>query len=210
MNKVLFIDTLTTGMNPERCSIYRLGGIYTEDDEEKARFEIRMRPFPNARINEQSIWISGESRSSLLVYPKEEDAFAFFINWLDSIVNVKNPNDKVYLAGYNCSGLDMPFLREWFRRNGNERFRDYFHVQVIDVMSIAAFALMASRSRMPDFHIETTARFLEVVPKETAVYDCLSKAKTSLDIYRKLEKRFGLAECLNTDEIADVVTNYKK
>lgn len=207
-NKVLFIDTLTTGMSPERCSIYRLGGIYTENDVEKKRFELRMRPFANARVNDQSIWISGETRSSLLVYQSEDQAFREFVAMLDEWVDVKNPNDKIYLAGYNCACLDMPFLREWFRRNGNERFRDYFHVQIIDVMSLAAFALMASRSKMPDFHLETTARFLEVVPRETDVYDCLAKAKTGLDIYRKLEKRFGLAECLDSTEVETTYKNF--
>ena len=42
MNKILFVDTLTTGMNTERCAIYRIGGIYTEDGVEKKRFDFKV------------------------------------------------------------------------------------------------------------------------------------------------------------------------
>ena len=208
MNKIIFIDTVTTGMNPEKCSIYRIGGIYTEDAVEKERFEFRMRPFRNARINEQSLWITGESRSSLLLYKDESEAFKDFLCFLNGIVDIKNPRDKVYIAGFNSAGLDVPFLREWFRRNGNERFRDYFHVQIMDVMTLSAFALMPSRQNMPDFHLETAARYLQVNAPVGKMYDCIDNAKVSLDIFRKLQKRFGVAECQDLTTVNKVTKNY--
>ena len=208
MNKILFIDTVTTGMNPEKCSIYRIGGIYTEDAVEKERFEFRMRPFRNARISEQSLWITGETRSSLLVYKDEADAFKDFIAFLNRIVDIKNPRDKAYLAGFNTAGLDVPFLREWFRRNKNERFRDYFHVQPMDVMTLSAFALMASRSAMPDFHLETAARFLQIDAPIGEVYNCIENAKVSLDIFRMLQKRFGVAECQDLASVQKITRNF--
>ncbi len=208
MNKIFFIDTVTTGMNPDRCAIYRIGGIYTEDGVERSRFELRMRPFANARIAEQSLWICGESRSSLLVYQDESAVFKSFIQYVDQYVDLKNPRDKAYIAGFNTSAFDVPFIREWFYRNGNERFRDYFHVQAIDLMTLAAFALMPYRSSMPDFHLETAARFLEVRTPSGESYDCISNAKTCLEMYRKLQRRFGLAECKELAEATTIVKNF--
>lgn len=210
MKKILFIDTVTTGMNPEKCSIYRIGGIYTIDGVEQKRFEFRMRPFINARISEQSLWISGESRSSLIVYPDEKDVFKTFTDYLDTIVDIRNPKDKLYLAGFNVTAFDAFFLREWFRRNGNERFRDYFYVQTIDTMCLATVALMNTRHNMPDFHLETAARFMHVKAAVSQSYDCIVNAKTSLDIYRAFEKRCGLGECLDDSEATDVTTNFNK
>ena len=210
MNKILFIDTVTTGMNPEKCAIYRIGGIYTIDGVEQKRFELRMRPFANARISEQSLWISGESRSSLLIYPDEKAAFARFVEFLNDIVDIKNPKDKIYLAGFNSTAFDVPFLREWFRRNGNERFRDYFYVQTIDTMCLATVMLIKTRHNMPDFHLETAARFMHVKAVATQSYDCLTNAKTSLEIYRAFEKRCGLGECLDNTEATEVKTNYSE
>lgn len=208
MNKILFIDTVTTGMNPEKCSIYRIGGIYVENGVEAKRFEFRMRPFRNARIAEQSLWISGESRSSLLNYKEESEAFKDFVSFLDTIVSVKNPNDKLYIAGFNVAAFDIPFLREMFHRNGNERFRDYFHVQAIDLMCLAAFALMRVRSSMPDFHLETAARFLQVTTIIGDDYSCIVNAKVCLDMYRKLEERFGLSECDDITITKDIIKNF--
>lgn len=208
MNKIFFIDTLTTGMNPERCSIYRIGGIYTENGVEAKRFEFRMRPFTNARIAEQSLWISGESRSSLLVYKSEADAFKDFTAFLDTVVDLRNPRDKAYIAGFNVAGFDTPFIREWFRRNGNERFRDYFYVQTIDTMCLSTVTLLNSRQNMPDFHLETAARFMEVPVSVKEKYDCVANAKISLDIYRRFETRCGLGECRNTEAAKEFIKNY--
>lgn len=208
MYKIFFIDTLTTGMNVEKCSIYRIGGIYTENGIEKFRFEFRMRPFINARINEQSIWISGESRQSLTGYESESDAFGHFIEMLDSVIELRNPKDKAYIAGFNAAAFDMLFLREWFRRNGNERFRDYFHVQVIDTMSLSAFALLPTRADMPDFHLNNTARFLGIDVYPGAGYNCTDNAKLSLDIFRHLQTRFGLSECMDETESTEFRKNF--
>lgn len=208
MNKILFIDTLTTGMNPEKCSIYRIGGIYTEDAVEKKRFEFRMRPFINARISEQSLWISGESRSSLIRYKDEKDVFKEFTEMLDGIIDLRNPKDKAYIAGFNAASFDNPFLREWFRRNGNERFRDYFHVQVIDTMTLATVILMNMRNNMTDFRLETAARYLDVKAPASATYDCLINSKISLDIYRKFQVRCGLAECTDIEETEEIIKNF--
>lgn len=208
-NKILFIDTVTTGMNPERCGIYRIGGIFTEDLVEKLRFELRMRPFRNARISDTSLWICGESRASLLAYTDENRAFTDFVAHLDERVNLRNPYDKLYIAGFNAASFDVPFLREWFHRNGNNRFRDYFHVQTLDLMSLAAFALIDERPTMPDFHLETAARFLGVTVSHTDKYDCVGNARTCLDMYCELRNRFyKIPDGINCDACDKVYRNF--
>lgn len=208
MNKIIFIDTMTTGMNAERCGIYRLGGILTEDGVEKSRFEMRVRPFANARISEQSLWICGESRSSLVSYPEEGEALAFLLGILDGFVNVRNPKDKAFLAGFNSSAMDVPFLREFFRRNGNQRFRDYFYVQTIDLMTLSTFALLDRRGAMPQFDLDTAARELGIDIMDDGKYDCLRNARVCLDMYRVLQKRFCLGECLDTTPTEKTEKNY--
>jgi len=208
MNKILFIDTATTGMNSEKCAIYRLGGIYTEDGIEKSRFEFRMRPFINARINEQSLWISGETRASLQLYQDEKTAFNNFLSYINQLIDLKNPRDKAYIAGFNAANRDVPFIREWFRRNGNERFRDYFYVQVLDLMCISAFGLINIRNTMPDFHLETAARFLQVRATISEKYNSINNAKICLDMYRTLQKRFCIGECVDTRESTEIIKNF--
>ena len=208
MNKFLFIDQATTGKNPDRCAIYRIGGIYAEDGVEKKRFEFRMRPFLNARISEESLWICGESRSSLLIYRDERDVFKEFVGLLDTLVNVRSPQDKLYIAGYSPASYEVPFLTEWFRRNGNEHFRHYFHYQSIDVMCLAAVLLMNRRHLMPDFTLESAARHLGIMIPHTDSYNCIINAKASLDIYREFERRAGLGDCRDTAPASETVKNF--
>ncbi len=208
MNKILFIDTLTTGMNTERCAIYRIGGIYTEDGQEKKRFQFHLRPFPGARISDQSLWVGKVDRSILAGYPDQAEAFKQFIEMLDSFVEVRNSRDKMYIAGFNAAMMDVPFLWEWFRRNGNERNRDYFHMQVIDLMNISAFVLMDERRRMQDFKLESVARHMNIYSGEGDTSDCIQNAKTALDIYRQLRERFGLEMFKDVSETSESIKNF--
>ena len=190
MNKILFIDTVTTGVNTEHCAIYKMGGIYVEGTAEKKRFDFHIHPFPYARISDNSLWVSGETRTSISKYPEEDEAFNDFVAFLDSVVSLKSPTDKLYLAGYNASAFDAVFLRELFKRQGSTQFRNYFHVQVIDLMSLAAFVLMDRRSGMPDFCLENAAKYLGVEPTINKQYSCIDNAETCLKMYNMLRVEF--------------------
>lgn len=207
MNKILFVDTLTTGMNIERCSIYRIGGIYTEDGMEKKRFEFNIKPFPGSRISDQSLWIGGVDRAILASYPSQESSFEKFTEMLDGFVDVRNPRDKMYLAGFNSAAFDAPFIWEWFKRNQNDHIRDYFHVQIIDMMSIAAFCLMNERWQMQDFKLESVARQMRINTGNEDTFNCLANAKTCLSIYKKIKERFGIEEFPDSEESHELITN---
>lgn len=208
MNKIIFLDTVTTGMNHEKCAIYRIGGIVAENGVEQTRFEFHVRPFPNARISDSSLYICNESRASLVNYPDQAEAFNAFIGMLSKHVNIRNPFEKLYIGGFNVAAFDIPFLREWFRRNGNNRFRDYFHAQPIDIMSIAAFALLNERRGMPDFHLETVAKHFDIRMMSEDLYNCVSNAKICLDLFRKLQYRFGLAEVEDVSPAEETIKNF--
>lgn len=200
--KMLFVDTLVTGMQPSRCGIYALGGIICEDGPdrtvEKCRFEMRINPRDGLRINEGKLWISGTKLKDLTTFQKEDEARAWFTSILDRYVNMHNPSDKIYLAGYNVSGLDIPFLREWFRRTaeepGKDHFYDYFTKQPMDVMIIARYAMLRQERTMLDFQQDTVARQMGVERRYSADYSCIDNAQESVDIWRKLKPMLGTGE----------------
>lgn len=208
MYKILFLDTVTTGMNPEACCIYRLGCIYTENGQETKRLDLRMRLYNNARISEQSLWICGESRSSLAVYPSQEEAFKTFIDFLDSVVDVKNPNDKLFIGGFNVATFDIPFLRQWFIRNNNEKFRNYFHMQAIDMMIITNNLLLEKRHQCKDFHLESAARYMGLETLTDNEYDCIQNARTGLRMFRKYREDIYHERFPDNEEEISCIKNY--
>ena len=108
MNKILFIDTLATGVHLERCAIYRIGGILCTENvneiKEVRRFDFAVRPFSGARIAENSLWIGGVTRSTLAGYPPQEAAFADFYKLLEDAVKAAqdvgflSANDRIVIS----------------------------------------------------------------------------------------------------------------
>jgi len=213
MNKILFIDTLSTGLNPERCAIYRIGGIFCEETpdslSEKCRFELCVRPWEGARIMDNSLWIGGVTRSKMLYFPDSRTAFNDFFRLVTERVNIRNPKDKIYIAGFNASAFDVPFIKGWYARNDNQHFRDCFYVQTLDLMSLAALALINERDAMNDFHLETAARQLGVEPVKSEKYSCIDNAETCIAMFRALKERLHLGEDRHYEKTEDVFINHK-
>ena len=210
-SKILFLDTLSTGMNPRRCGIYKMGGIFCEDTadctRETGRFMLCVNPWRDALIIENSLWIGKTTRSDLLSFPSEAEACETLVEMLSERVDISNPNDKFFIAGYNVSSLDHPLLRALFERAGQERFRDCFHVQAIDLASVAAFALSGQRRTMENFLMNTVAGRLGVVPTVTEKYDCLANAETCLKMYCALKRSLGQGKGEHERTDIETITN---
>lgn len=209
MYKILFIDTFATGLDAERCAIYRIGGVVCNADatamREKVRFEFNVRPTAGARISDNSLWIGGVSKSDLLRYARQEDAFDRLLELLDAEVNVRNPKDKMFVAGFNAAAFDVPFLKNWFRINGRQNYRDYFYVQTIDLMSIAAFALAGERKGMTDFCLGSAARALGVGDGHSGGTSPLENALLAMDIYRALVGRLNSGDIESVERTDEVI-----
>ena len=212
MNKILFIDILATGTNPQKCGIYAIGGILCEDTfseiKEIQRFEFRISPYEGARIMDSSLWIGGITRSELFQFQKEDEVLNTFISMMAKSVNFSNPNDKVFICGFNSTAFDLPFLKELYERNGHKKFRDCFHMQTIDLLSLSAFALMQERTSMREFNLSTVSRKLEIVPKTSPKYCCLDNSDTCLEIYRKLKERLKAGEYGTLIKCDNIIKNF--
>lgn len=193
MNKILFIDTLTTGLNSDRCAIYRLGGIICEENvkslKEIKAFDLLMRPFHGARIIDESLAVGGMTRSRMIYFPDEKKVFEEFMSIISSVIDIRNPKDKLYIVGLHASSFDVPFLKAWFNRNGNTHFRDCFYVQTLDLMSLAAFYLMGQRTAMANFYMDNMAKALNVEVFKDEEHSNISTVRTGIQVYRELKKR---------------------
>ena len=212
MNKILFIDTLTTGLHHERCAIYQIGGIICQENEEqiveKVRFSLAVKPFDGARINENSLAIGSVTRGVLLTYPKQEDAFKTFYNIITDHITVERSDDKIYIAGFNTAGFDVPFISNWFRRNDSTRFRDCFYVQTIDLMCLAALVLKNERFSMQSFQLGAVASRLGISPIVGDRYSCLDNAETSLEMYKELCRRMRVNDFTSHEKTVRIIKNF--
>ena len=212
MDKILFIDTLTTGMNQQRCGIYSIGGIFCtntpEELTEKFSFDFKIRPAEDMRISDNSLWIGGVNRTKLLSFEDEKTVLKKITDRLDKEMNLKNPFDKIYLSGYNTSAFDAPFLRYFFERNQNMNFRDYFYAQTIDIMTLSAIALLGERVNMSDFHLESVSRKLGIMPASSEKYNCTDNARLCMKMFAMFKEKYNLGKCQITKTSEEIITNY--
>ena len=111
------------------------------------------------------------------------------LEYFETKIDVHDPKDKFYIAGFNAAAYDAAFLKELFRRCESRQFRNYFQIQVIDLASIAAFVLMDERDSLPDFSLATVASHFGIETQMSGGHDCMATAELSRKLYNALKSK---------------------
>lgn len=109
-----------------------------------------------------------------------------FTNLLGKYVDKYDKTDKFFLCGYNNASFDNQFLRAWFVQNGDNYFGSWFWSSAIDVMVLAAQALMEQRHKMKDFKLRTVAEQLGIVIEEERLHDAMYDIVLTHEVYKRL------------------------
>ena len=123
MNKIIFIDTETGGVNAEKSALIQLSGIIEVDGTEKEKFNFYIRPFENSEVNEKALEVQGRTLEELGTekYIDESIIYQEFLEILDKYIDKYDKNDKFIVAGYNVK-FDIDILKALFERNNNNFF----------------------------------------------------------------------------------------
>lgn len=152
----LYADVETTGLNPNESSIFQIAGRFSKRGK-SLDFNYKFRPYRGEIITGQASKKTGYTSEDLDSFPDQSPFFDEFIKNLEDFTNSKE--EKIYLVGYNAS-FDMDFIRSWFLYNENPDFSKYFYFPCIDVMYLAAFALMGERKYIKNFQLSTVYNYL--------------------------------------------------
>jgi len=143
MNKVIWIDTETTGLNSNENGIRELGCIIEIDHKIVDKFILYINPKSYKKhvlIDSKALEISNKTVEDLKKYPHSSHQFQVFMETIENYICIDDKKDKFQVAGFNTS-FDIGFIRDWFKDNNNEFYSSYFSYQEIDVL---AFARMLS------------------------------------------------------------------
>lgn len=135
MKKVLWIDTETTGLKPDKHGLIQIAYIYEEDNVIKEKGNIKSSIMQGDMIDDEALEVNGLDPKDLITFPDAKEAFNSFLLVLEKYVDKRNYRDKIMLAGYNTS-FDIEFLKKWFEKNNNYDFKKYFHRKFYDVMQV--------------------------------------------------------------------------
>ena len=133
MNKIIFIDTETGGVNPEKSALIQLSGIIRIDKKDVEKFNFYIKPFENSEVNEKALEVQGRTLEELKTdkYVEEKEVYKQFINLLDKYIDKYDRTDKFVVAGYNVR-FDVDILKAFFQRHGNNFLFSYLDSSMLD------------------------------------------------------------------------------
>lgn len=133
MNKIIFIDTETGGVNPEKAALIQLSGIIRIDKKDVEKFNFYIKPFENSEVNEKALEVQGRTLEELKTekYIEEKEVYKQFVNLLDKYIDKYDRTDKFVVAGYNVR-FDVDILKAFFQRNGNNFLFSYLDSSMLD------------------------------------------------------------------------------
>lgn len=178
--KFMFLDVETTGLDPEKCSVFQIAGIIVENGIEE-EFNFKLRPYRGESISDTAREKTGMTDEILQTFPDPSEVYNSFMNLLQKYKIGSTFNDKAFFIGYN-SDFDMRFMRSFFEYMGNKNFGYFFHWPDLDVCRLLAFQLVARRSAIRSFKLTDIYKFVFGHSFENA-HDAMADIKATKELF---------------------------
>lgn len=185
MNKIIFIDTETGGVNAEKSALIQLSGIIEVDGAEKEKFNFYIKPFENSEVNEKALEVQGRTLEELGTekYINESIIYKKFLEILDKYIDKYDKNDKFIVAGYNVK-FDIDILKALFERNNNKFLFSYFNSSMLDPLySVRLLQVAGVLPVLENNKLETWCKYFNI---ELKAHDSLQDITATKKLIEKL------------------------
>lgn len=185
MNKIIFIDTETGGINAEKSALIQLSGIIEVDGTEKEKFNFYIKPFENSEVNEKALEVQGRTLEELGTekYIDESIIYKKFLEILDKYIDKYDKNDKFIVAGYNVK-FDIDILKALFERNNNKFLFSYFNSSMLDPLySVRLLQVAGMLPVLENNKLETWCKYFNI---ELKAHDSLQDITATKKLIEKL------------------------
>ena len=185
MNKIIFIDTETGGVNAEKSALIQLSGIIEVDGTEKEKFNFYIKPFENSEVNEKALEVQGRILEELGTekYIDESIIYKKFLEILDKYIDKYDKNDKFIVAGYNVK-FDIDILKALFERNNNKFLFSYFNSSMLDPLySVRLLQVAGMLPVLENNKLETWCKYFNI---ELKAHESLQDITATKKLIEKL------------------------
>ena len=185
MNKIIFIDTETGGVNAEKSALIQLSGIIEVDGTEKEKFNFYIKPFKNSGVNEKALEVQGRTFEELRTdkYIDESIIYKKFLEILDKYIDKYDKDDKFIVAGYNVK-FDIDILKAFFERNNNKFLFSYFNSSMLDPLySVRLLQVAGILPVLENNKLETWCKYFNI---ELKAHDSLQDITATKKLIEKL------------------------
>ena len=161
MDKFIYLDTETTGLNPEEHALIEVAAVLVIDGKEVSSIALDINPFSYTRairITDAALEVHGLSHEELEMHSSSEHQFKEFIRWLDKYVDKYNKKDKLTIVGYNTH-FDIGFLQAWFRDNRHKYYGSYFSHRDVDIFALIKLLYAFGFLPLEDLKLSTVSNY---------------------------------------------------
>ena len=191
MHKEIYIDVETTGLDTQKSAMWQLSGEVIVDQVSKEIFDFRIAPHDGFTYVDKALEMNSLTFSELDEFTPPNIVFTQFKALLEKYVSPYDKKDKFTFKAYN-SNFDSEFIRAFFKRNGSNYYGSYFWTPHYDIMGLAYLVLESKRHELPNFQLETVARYLDIQVQSVHFHDAVYDIEISKQIDLKCRKVLGL------------------
>lgn len=181
--KLLYCDVETGGLSPKKNPLLQLAGIIEIDGVEKEAFNYMIQPGEDDVVEPKALEVNGLTFGDLGGFDPPARVLAGFKMLMKQFVSPYNKKDKFHFIGYNSHSFDMPFIREFFKKQGDSYFGSWFFYPGIDVMLLAAHQLMGQRQNMENFKLHTVCKRMGIAVDDEMLHEALYDVELTKKLY---------------------------
>ena len=183
MNKIAWIDTETTGLDPIKNDVVQLAILIEENEEVIDEAEIKLRPNPGCMISDIALKTNNKTIAEISRYPVASEGIYKFKNILQSYVSPYDKREKLFFAGYNPK-FDVDMLNAAFEKNHDKYFFSWFFSCFIDVKSTVGEHFFHSDIVLPNYKLKTVCSHFGI---EFKAHDAMEDIKATRELYYTLK-----------------------
>lgn len=186
MNNILWLDTETTGVNPNKNFLIQLSYINTLDNQIKYDNDLFMRPqyIEKFEIEQSALDKNKITVEQIKNFELEEKQIKVFLNDLTTSGN------KYYLAGYNVN-FDIEFLKAIFARQ-NLNLHYYFNYLYLDVMQLVINLKLAGKINPENCKLQTILQYFDLIKDISILHNAKQDIICTKLLYDFLISKFNI------------------
>ncbi|MDQ7067781.1 MAG: exonuclease domain-containing protein [Sulfurimonas sp.] len=190
MQKVIWIDTETTGLDANIHGLREVGYIIEIDGEvkEEGLLYINTKTYNIQKYLSNYVRdVMGVTEEKLLEYEDSQSQNLKFIKTIKGYLDLEDKYDKFMVAGFNVE-FDIEFIKVWFKDSRNDcSYNDYFGHQTVDILSFVRnlkyFRLFETKNNK----LETLCNHFDI---DIKAHEALSDIQATKKLHEKLRSLF--------------------
>ena len=159
--KILWFDTETTGLDPNRHGLIQVAGIIEIDGVAVETFDITSAPMSRDEIDYEALRINGREYDDIIQYDAPAVAKARLSAILARHCDKFDKLDKFSLGGQNVA-FDVGFLSSFWNKQGDKFLGSYINWRKIDLLQIVDMMSTFGGLELPNRKLKTICEYLGV------------------------------------------------